>query len=69
MRTNQTNSLDPNEVYQSDLSVETQEECSTVCYHPDCACRERTIAGCSLPIAMIGITVKKDGVREKSDDK
>lgn len=31
-------------------SVET-EECGTVCYHPECACRERTIAGCSLPLA------------------
>jgi hypothetical protein len=31
--------------------VEPEDECGTVCYHPECACRERTIAGCSLPLA------------------
>ena len=30
---------------------ESEVECGTVCYHPECACRERTIAGCSLPLA------------------
>lgn len=27
------------------------ESCRTVCYVPQCLCRVRTIAGCSLPIA------------------
>lgn len=32
-----------------------EEGCRTVCYHPECACRERTIAGCSLPLAPVQI--------------
>lgn len=31
--------------------ADTTQECSTVCYHPECACRERIIAGCDVPIA------------------
>lgn len=28
------------------------DECSTICYYPECACRQRTIAGCLLPLAI-----------------
>jgi hypothetical protein len=37
-------------------TVALDEECSTVCYHPECACRERLFAGCSLPLAAVQIT-------------
>lgn len=25
--------------------------CNDICYRPECACRKRVVAGCSLPIA------------------
>lgn len=39
------------------------EECSTVCYHPECACRERLFAGCSLPLATVNITSERRNVK------
>lgn len=33
------------------ISEIDEDACEDICYHPECACRVRLIAGCSLPLA------------------